>query len=446
MTNQIEPSLLNTEALINNIDQPDGLVEPYKASSSTPKLRSILFLQTDWEMGLCRMALQMRSHGHKVRKVAFHTSDYYYRLRGIPVRPFRDKVEQWRSWLKTHTEKHRIDTYILYNNKRTYNVIAEELADELGIEVIIIEQGLIRPLHVTAYSTKHNKLSGIANLWEQTLEGEILLEGYTSLPPQRARVSSKYKFLRFGFFAAISISTRALFPNYQEQQQMKILYHAKALFLGLWRIIISRSRDRKIGSLIAGDWKHQYFMAPLQVHYDKQVLLKSEFTGMPKFIDKVVASFLRNADCHHKLIFKIHPVDRGYRDYKAKIKELNDQIGGPRIYLVDRIDLDQLLANAHGVITINSTVGLTALRHGTPVKVLGEAIYDLKELTFLNNLDAFWKSEDRPCTEKVQMFVKVLESTIQGRGTLSHKCFTDAEKTGIVWPTSVSKIFGFHEF
>lgn len=426
-------------------NQSEGLVDSEKTNDSFPIQRSVLFLQTDWEMGLCRLARQMRSHGHDVRKVAFHTADYYFGLWGVPVHPFRGEVEQWRNWLKELSEAHGVNTYVLYNNKRTYNVIAEELADELGIEIIITEQGLVRPLHVTAFSTRQQQLSGIADLWKLTLAGEVHPEGYTSLPHQRVPVSSKYKFLRFGFFGAISALTRPLFPHYREQQKVGILFHAKAQALGLWRLIKSPASDRRIESLISGDWKRRFYLVPLQVPYDKQILLQSEFSDMDTFIDRVATSFELGADSDKKLIFKIHPVDRGYRDYTTLISSLKDRLGSDRIHLIDHVNLDKLLENAQGVVTINSTVGLTALRHGAPVKVLGNAIYDLKELTFPDSLDDFWRSECRPCMDTVQMFVKVLESTIQGRGTLSRKCFTEAEETGIIWPKSICKIFGFRE-
>lgn len=424
-------------AVLQNSDIP---------GNDCPKLRSVLFLQTDWEMGLCRLARQMRSHGHSVYKVAFHTADYYFWLWGVPVWPFRETVGEWRNWLRAHTEAQGIDTYVLYNNKRTYNVIAEELADELGVEVIIVEQGLIRPLHVTAYSTKQQCLEGIAELWKQTLAGETPPEGYASPPPQRVPVSSKYKFLRFGFFGTISALTRPFFPHYREQQKVGVLFHAKAQARGLWRLLRSAASDRKIRSLISREWSHQFFLIPLQVPYDKQILLRSDFADMHEFIKVVAESFEQRGGIDQKLIFKIHPVDRGYRDYAATIEQLKIRLGNDRVHLIDRVNLDRLLENARGVVTINSTVGLTALRHGTPVKVLGEAIYDLKELTFPSSLDDFWSSESRPCMDTVQMFVNVLESTIQGRGTLSRKCFTDAEETGIVWPKSICKIFGFREY
>ncbi|MFK5922821.1 MAG: hypothetical protein QM496_11635 [Verrucomicrobiota bacterium] len=446
MTHQIELDFSKDPELEPEIRQTDNLKSSSPDNNSEPALRTVLFLQTDWEMGSCRLARQMRSHGHEVFKVAFHSADYYFRLWAVPVSPYRGKVETWKNWLKAHSEENGIDTYVLYNNKRTYNAIAEELADELGIEVITLEQGLIRPLHVTAYSTKQQPLEEIPELWQRSLSGNWIPEGYPTIPHQKVPVSSAYKFLRFGFFGMISALTRPLFPNYREQQQMGLLFHAKAQLRSLWRLLKSASNDRKIQSLISKDWERDFFLVPLQVPYDKQILLHSEFSDMNEFINKVAESFEREAGSNQKLIFKIHPVDRGYRDYTATITELKQRLGNDRIHLIDRVNLDQLLENAQGVVTINSTLGLTALRHGTPVKALGQAIYDLKELTFRSSLDNFWKSKNRPCMDTVQLFVKVLESTIQGRGTLSRRCFTDAEETGIIWPKNICNIFDFREY
>jgi capsular polysaccharide export protein len=41
-----------------------------------------------------------------------------------------------------------------------------------------------------------------------------------------------------------------------------------------------------------------------------------------------------------------------------------------------------VLAPAAGVVTVNSTAGLQALREGKPVVALGRALYDMPGLTF----------------------------------------------------------------
>ena len=58
--------------------------------------------------------------------------------------------------------------------------------------------------------------------------------------------------------------------------------------------------------------------------------------------------------------------------------------------------VDKLLDGARGVVTVNSTVGLWALRAGRPVITLGDAIYDIDGLTFRGGLDAFWTEAGPP--------------------------------------------------
>jgi capsular polysaccharide export protein len=61
-------------------------------------------------------------------------------------------------------------------------------------------------------------------------------------------------------------------------------------------------------------------------------------------------------------------------------------------------------------------VGVTTLQFGKPLKVLGDAVYDMPGLTFQGNLDAFWKSLHAPDAGVRDDFLKVLARTIQIRG------------------------------
>ena len=63
-------------------------------------------------------------------------------------------------------------------------------------------------------------------------------------------------------------------------------------------------------------------LVPLQVHTDSQITVRSDFSSMEEFIQLVTESFLHNAPAGSKLIFKVHPMDRGYRDYRQFIKSL----------------------------------------------------------------------------------------------------------------------------
>jgi len=56
----------------------------------------------------------------------------------------------------------------------------------------------------------------------------------------------------------------------------------------------------------------------------------------------------------------------------------------------------ELLSNAAGIVTINSTVGTTGLYNRVPVKVLGNAVFDIPGLTSQQPLDAFWQDPSPP--------------------------------------------------
>jgi capsule polysaccharide modification protein KpsS len=134
-----------------------------------------------------------------------------------------------------------------------------------------------------------------------------------------------------------------------------------------------------------------YFFVPLQVHLDSQ-LSHSRFATVNEFIREVVTSFARHAPSDHALVLKLHPMDRPYSDYSIDVEALRLEHGlGERLLYVDIINLPAALRGARGTVVINSTVGLSSLTHGTPVKCLGTAVYDMPGLTDQRSLDDFWQ-------------------------------------------------------
>ncbi|MCA8932437.1 MAG: hypothetical protein KDA49_08200, partial [Rhodospirillaceae bacterium] len=78
--------------------------------------------------------------------------------------------------------------------------------------------------------------------------------------------------------------------------------------------------------------------------------------------------------------------------------------------------LKALLARARGIVTINSTFGIWAIRERRPVHVLGTAVYDVPGLTHQGDLDSFWQKPPPPDAELVEAWVQAASGTIQVRG------------------------------
>ena len=198
------------------------------------------------------------------------------------------------------------------------------------------------------------------------------------------------------------------------------------------------------GSRPAGEWSGTYYAVPLQVHSDTQITRCSDFNSIEQFIKKVVRSFESHAAPDARLVFKVHPMDRGYKDYTDLIAGLNHRLGGDRILYVDRVHLPTLLANSLGVVNINSSVGISGLVHHVPVLTLGSAVYDLEGLTFRGELDDFWTAAKAPKPQRVKHFINLLLNTSQGRGTLSQRCFDVANRCKIQWPKPFQDEFFGH--
>lgn len=410
-------------------------VSPQKKISN----RKVLIVQGDWEAGLSLLTLDLKDEGHEVGKVFFCAADLAYKVRGIKTHLFRKPLAEFDAWLRELVRKEHYDTFFLYNHYRPYNQVAWKLAEELDLGCFVFELGLIRPNCVTVFSRKSPPLPTLAKAWEKLLAGGDPPEA-VSTPPALRQVSGATKMCVMSSNFVFSRLAAPLFPNFVDQQEMKLWGHFKHGVIYLWRYF-ARSGDSEMNAVFSGELSGKYYAVPLQVHRDTQVTKCSEFPSIEEFIDHVVRSFERHAPADTKLVFKDHPIDRGYKDYTDQIVRLDERLGRGRILYVDRVHLPTLLSHSRGVVNINSSVGLSGLIHHVPVITLGTAAYDLPELTFQGDLDSFWTESEKPEPQRVKQFIDLLLSTSQGRGALSQRCFDVTGRSKIQWPKPFAEEF-----
>jgi capsular polysaccharide export protein len=149
-----------------------------------------------------------------------------------------------------------------------------------------------------------------------------------------------------------------------------------------------------------------------------------------------MASFARHAPTGSLLAIKHHPLDRGYSDYTRLVQRLTreHQLEGRCHYIHDQ-HLPTLLRHARGVVVVNSTVGLSAVGEGVPVKVCGESIYDIQGLTFQGPLDNFWKNAHLavPNAALYRAFKTYLISHTQHLGSFYKRLPGVSYHSGIMW-------------
>jgi capsular polysaccharide export protein len=161
-----------------------------------------------------------------------------------------------------------------------------------------------------------------------------------------------------------------------------------------------------------------YYLLPLQLETDYQIRRHSPFNSMTDVMEVVLESFAKSAPVDALLVVKLHPLDNGLVNYRKQAQrimrrlELND-----RVVVVDGGHLPSLLSKSQGVVVVNSTTGLSALHRGQPMKVLGNALFDIPGLTFQGSLDSFWTTLTKPDLELFSAFRRVVLARAQVNGS-----------------------------
>ena len=97
------------------------------------------------------------------------------------------------------------------------------------------------------------------------------------------------------------------------------------------------------------------------------------------------------------LVIKAHPLDSGVIDMEAVVTRLAAARGlADRVLYLDGGVLAVLSRASRGMVVNNSSAALSALGFGTPVKVLGRAMFDMAGLTDQVPLDRFWSAPSPP--------------------------------------------------
>ena len=157
------------------------------------------------------------------------------------------------------------------------------------------------------------------------------------------------------------------------------------------------------------------FLFPLQLPGDFQLQLDGTGEALEDILDRVIRSFARTAPQDAYLAVKIHPIDNGRRNW-ARMATDAAGTAAERVSCFAGGDLGALLARSDGVVTVNSTVGLTALRAGVPVLALGTAVYAGPGLAATGGLDGFWAAPQAPDAGRVARFSAFLRQNFHVPG------------------------------
>lgn len=355
--------------------------------------QKVMLLQGPMGSFFKNLAVWLKSQSIECYKVNFSAGDWLF-YHGENTYNYRGKLSTFGDWLAHKCQELGIEALVCFGDCRFYHVEAQKIAQQLDIKFLVFEEGYIRPNYLTLESGGVNEFSKIKEKFIQYQSSLVLYER----PDSPIEVNSSYsKLVKSAcLFYLMWVLFFWLFPFYRHHRLIsplaELFYWARSF---IRRAINYQIEPHRFLNIIKKYDKHYYVVA-LQVHNDSQVRVHSDYEDVKDFIVEVLASFSKHSLPDQHLVFKHHPMDRGYRHYGHLIRTYATHLGVVnRVHYVCDVHLPTLLKHSLGLVTINSTTGLQALYHEKPVKVMGRAIYHLPRLTYQGTLDHFWRNPGR---------------------------------------------------
>jgi len=374
-----------------------------------------LLLQGQCSPFFPRLAQALAAAGHRVHKIHYTTGDrLYWRLygpnhRATTATTCRGPMTALPDFYARQYRQHRITDIVLFGDCRPVHRPAIELAKQHGIHVHVFEEGYFRPHWITLERdgvNGHSSLPRDPDAYRLPpplpLRGEGA-RGYVN--PGRERVAAIAFKTAFWKRAAYDIGYHLcgpLNPILHPGVKSHAAAHPFKEYLGyIARGLLIPHRERQSRRLqtrlIDQSQQHPFYLLPLQLASDAQIVHHSPFASMTEAMLHTLVSFARAAPPDTRLAVKLHPLDPGLTNYRKHLYTAARKLGiQHRVFFLASGHLPALLAATRGVITVNSTVGSSALIHHKPVIALGSAIYALPGLTFQGTLDEFWQTTTPP--------------------------------------------------
>jgi capsular polysaccharide export protein len=377
--------------------------------------RSFVFLQGVISPLFPRLADRLARRGHRVQRVNFCAGDALVWGRR-PALNYRGRLGGLETFFARLFDHDGVSDLVLFGDERPVHRPAIALARQRGISVHIFEEGYLRPDWFTLERHGVNANSRLPHDPAWYLAVAPRLPRNADVAPTHPRLSVRARHDMAYHLA--NLLNPLTYPGYRSHRPDTALREYLGWILRFAPLPWRRRHDARAIARLIGQ-PHRYFLLPLQLNADVQIARHSPYLDMREVLSAVLTSFARHAAGDARLVIKNHPLDTGLVHYRRYLKPIAADLGiAERLLYLETGHLPTLLDHAAGVVTVNSTVGISALLHQVPTLALGEAIYDMPGLTFQGGLDAFWTEATTPDRALFDAFRKTVVHCTQINGDL----------------------------
>jgi capsular polysaccharide export protein len=363
--------------------------------------RSFLFLQGPHGSFFPKLGLALEAGGHRVRRINLNGGDLATWPSGDDYRGFD---ANWAKYVAAYFTRWGITDVVLFGDSRPPHRTAIAQAKAAGVRVHVFEEGYIRPDWVTLERDGVNGNSHLPRVADWYREQAVGLGNVPVHSPLPSYATAR-GWAAFFYYAEVVLQ-HWRFPLHGSHRERNPVWE------GITHLRRFRRRARDEASAKADFARisgKPYFLFPLQLNSDYQIRVHSCFGNMHSAIRFVLESFARSAPEEIALIVKEHPLDAGLDCWRDLVDEIAIRLGiRDRVAFLERGDMLQLVRDSKGIVTVNSTSGTLALAAGKPVKVLGDAVYDVAGITDQGDLESFWASPTAPDIGIWEDFYRVL--------------------------------------
>ena len=332
----------------------------------------------------------LQGSGFEGRRIAFNGGDVLYAL-GSEFEVAWFSEEGYEAYFRRLYADWRPDAILLFGDERPIHKAAKAAAARAKIPLWCFEEGYIRPNHVTFEPNGNNANSPLFRTFDPTVTPPA-----TKAAPRLTGQTVAMGLRAWGYFVAYRV-TRWFFPGYTHHRERRLSDEFRFWIRSAYRRVMAHRHDEDLVEEILSGLYPPFFIVALQVHDDLQLRRHGRGWRSMPFTEMVLDSFKRAASPTARLVVKAHPLDVGHGHHRKNIRLLIRKYG-----LEDRVEYLQsgplmpIVRHAKGLVTINSTAGIVALRNHVPVIAFGDALYHISGLSVRpegpEDLDRFWNA------------------------------------------------------